>query len=263
MEIYLVSLKDDVKRREELKKRFPKYYDSFKVIDAVDGRKLSAKEYFQKTAHFVKYYNRMMSPSELGCSLSHFNIFADFLSSSEEFALVLEDDVIGTDNDIDKIIKISKLLNENALLICGCQDGLGSVDFLYGKKNLNEQFWELSNFSYEYVLRTASYLVTKNSAKAILDYQNKEIMLADNWDKFFVNTPIKIYFTDIFAHPVELGNSHIEADRVIFREETKTFFQKLFSKEVFMYIFRKLKINLNILMLKLAGYEKVIMMGKR
>lgn len=259
MNIYLVSLKNDVKRREELKNRFPKYYDSFKIIDAVDGRELSAKEYFQKTAHFVKYYNRMMSPSELGCSLSHINILKEFVVSHQNVALLLEDDVIGTDKDIDNIITISKKINENTLLICGSQDGLGSVEYLCGIETDISDVWDLADFSYEYVMRTASYLVTKSSAKAILDYQNKEIMLADNWDKFFVDTPIKIYFTNVFSHPVELGNSHIEADRVIFRKEPKTFFQKLFSKEVFLYVFRKLRIKLNMLMLQMAGYKKVLM----
>jgi len=253
MLIYLVSLQDDVQRREELKKRFPKYYDSFKIIDAVDGRKLSAKEYFQKTAHYVKKSNKMMSPSELGCSLSHMNALTDFLSTDEQFALILEDDIIGTDVDIDKIINISKKLEKNALLHCGCQNGLSLVEYLYGKKVLEDDVWELSEFSYKYIMRTASYLVTKNSAKAILDYQQREIVLADNWYKFFTNTLIKIYFTHIFTHPTELENSHIEAERIFYNGKEKTFFQKLFSKKVFMYIFRKLKI----LVLKSAGNTRV------
>lgn len=258
MDIYLVSLKSDVSRREELKKRFPKYYDSFKIIDAVDGRELSAKEYFHQTAHFVEYYNRIMSPSELGCSLSHINILKDFLLSNEKVALILEDDVLGSDNDIEKIIGISKNIDENSLLICGCQDGLGSIEYLYGKRILQDKAWELSNFSYDYIMRTASYLVTRKSAKAILDYQNKEIMLADNWNKFFIGTPVKISYTEVFLHPLELVNSHIEADRAVFRKESKTFLQKLFSKEVFVYIYTKFKIKSTIINLKLNGYKKII-----
>lgn len=257
MTIYLVSLQSDIKRREKLEKIFPKYYKQFHIINAVDGRELGVKEYFKKTSHFFKYYNRMMSPSELGCSLSHLNIMEDFLDSDEETALVLEDDVTGSDIDIDRIIKLSKKIPADSLVICGCQDGLGNEDYLYGKETNIKGFWEVSDFSNQYISRTASYIITRSSAKVIVKYQKREIMLADNWDKFFVNTLIKIHFIDIFSHPIDLKNSHIEAERIICRGGSKTFLQKLVSKNIYLYIFGKFKFKFSMLMS--VGNKKVTM----
>ena len=45
-EIYLISLAKDTKRRELLQQKFGSY-DSFKLIDAVDGRELNAREYYK------------------------------------------------------------------------------------------------------------------------------------------------------------------------------------------------------------------------
>ena len=41
-EIYLISLAKDTKRRELLQQKFSSY-DSFNLIDAVDGRELNAR----------------------------------------------------------------------------------------------------------------------------------------------------------------------------------------------------------------------------
>lgn len=253
MNIYLISLSSDTKRREILEKKFPKYYKNFILIDAVDGRQLSAKEFFQQTTQFVLEHRRMMSPSELGCSLSHIKAMKDFLATNDNSALIIEDDIIGDDMDIDRIIQIATDIKDSSLVICGGQEGLNNEALLYGKKTTIKNLFELSTFSHNYIMRTSSYLITRGSAQAILDYQAKHLGLADNWDKFFINTSVKIYFSKILAHPIDLGNSHIETDRKIFREKQKSILQKLLSKKVFFYIFRKL----NILLVKLQGYKRI------
>ena len=45
-EIYLISLAKDTKRRELLQQKFSSY-DSFNLIDAVDGSELNAREYYK------------------------------------------------------------------------------------------------------------------------------------------------------------------------------------------------------------------------
>ncbi|MFA7418026.1 MAG: glycosyltransferase family 25 protein, partial [Acholeplasma sp.] len=99
--IYLISLPQDVERRAVLKDQFPRYYDQFIHIQAVDGRKLPAQEYFTKTLPFLKKYNRPMTPAEVGCALSHIKALEAFLETDATHALVLEDDIIGSDENID------------------------------------------------------------------------------------------------------------------------------------------------------------------
>lgn len=116
--IYLVSLKDDIKRRKELEKRFPKYYSSFIHIEAVDGRKLYAKEYFDATSSFFNKHKRPMSPSELGCTLSHIKALEQFLSTDESFALILDEDII-VDNSMLIFINFLKDIGVNKISLAG------------------------------------------------------------------------------------------------------------------------------------------------
>jgi glycosyl transferase family 25 len=79
--IYLISLEQDIKRREELQQRFPKNYNNFILIKAIDGRKLSAKDYYDKTITYFIEKKQIMSPAELGCTFSHIKALKEFLKT--------------------------------------------------------------------------------------------------------------------------------------------------------------------------------------
>ncbi|MEM4620005.1 MAG: glycosyltransferase family 25 protein [Desulfurococcaceae archaeon] len=81
-------------------------------LKEVDGRKLTAEEYFRLVAcSFLKDF-LLMTPGEVGCALSHMKAYENLIHSGEEYALILEDDVIGNDKDIEKIHElIPELLN--------------------------------------------------------------------------------------------------------------------------------------------------------
>lgn len=211
--IFCVSLEKDIKRRETLSLNFKNYYNDFNIIYAVDGRKLSAKEYFEKSfLTTINLKNRLMTPSELGCTLSHIEALSQFLKSEFDFALILEDDVIGNDESIEKVKNQIQNLKENTILICGGQNGLNDK-YLYGKK-INDLFL-IPKFSYSSIFRTCCYLVDKKAANWILDYQKKYHNLADRWNVILKNSHVNFYFIDIFSHSVDLENSHIESERNI------------------------------------------------
>jgi len=236
--IYLVSLEQDTKRREELKQRFKNLYNKFIHIKATDGRDLSAKEYYDKTIDYFTKTNKTISPPELGCTLSHINVLEEFMKTDSSYALILEDDAIGNDEGIEKIFKISQKLDQNSLLICGGQDGLGGKKYQFGKKiSLDDSLFEVCKFSYRHMLRTCCYVVTKQSAKEILEYHKQCLTLADKWDEFFKNSDTKIYYANILAHPKDLHHSHIEAYRARFK--AKSFIEKVFSTDFFKRVAKK------------------------
>lgn len=254
--IYLVSLEQDTKRREELRLRFPNLYSNFIHINAVDGRKLSAKEFYDKTIDYFIKTNKTMSPSELGCTLSHIKALEEFMKTDSDYALILEDDVIGEDKDIEKIFNISQKLDQHSLFICGAQDGLSSRKYQFGKRSsLDDNLYEVCKFSYQHVFRTCCYIITKQSAKEILDYHKKCLTLADKWDEFFKDSDTKIYYSNILAHPEDLANSHIEADREKFKN--KTFLEKIFSFSIFNRICTKLYNEIYSKLLKLIGFKNI------
>jgi glycosyl transferase, family 25 len=260
MPIYLVSLESDLNRRKTLELQFPKTYKDFIHIPAVDGRKLSAKEYYDKTINYYLNTKKTISPSELGCTLSHINVLESFLKTDAKFALIIEDDVIGSDNDINKISRLVDLLDDNSLFICGGQNGLTNRGYLFAKKISSTKLYLIAKFFHNRIFSTACYVVSKKTAKEILEYHKKILTLADRWGEFFKYTETNIYYLDILKHPEDLSNSHIEQDRNIMKETN--ILKKLFSCALPKLIYRKVKTLLVSLYYKKIGYSNLCSIEK-
>lgn len=253
--IYLVSLDEDTQRRKTLAKDFPLFYPEIIRVSAVDGRKLSAKSFYNKIINYYSTTKKLLSPAELGCTMSHIKALKQFLDSGNEYALILEDDVIGNDKNIDEIFSFTNVIPSNGLLICGGQEGLNARKYQYGKNSKFNGLIEVSVFSYRHIFRTCCYLVTKESAKAIVDYQEKNITLADKWNEFFRGTNIKIYYKNCLSHPKDLVNSHIEQDRAYFK--SRTLYQKLFSRDILKRVTKKIFNETQSVLHKLRGYKRL------
>ena len=210
--VFVISLKSDEARREKLKERF-KNYGEFKLVEATDGRAMSAKEYYGYALPGLEAYGRLLSPSEVGCSLSHARAYEEFLKSDASFALILEDDVIGDESGIKKAFETAAKMDAGSALICGAQDGLEGRFSAFGKK-LDEDFWLVSKRSYGTIYRAAAYVLDRRAAEKILQTHKKALCVADFWQILLLKNGLKMYFSDIFAHPLDLSGSNIQAERV-------------------------------------------------
>ena len=210
--VFVISLKSDEARREKLKERF-KNYGEFKLVEATDGRAMSAKEYYGYALPGLEAYGRLLSPSEVGCSLSHARAYEEFLKSDASFALILEDDVIGDESGIKKAFETAAKMDEGSALICGAQDGLEGRFSAFGKK-LEDNFWLVSKRSYGTIYRAAAYVLDRRAAEKILQTHKKALCVADFWQILLLKNGLKMYFSDIFAHPTDLADSNIQAERV-------------------------------------------------
>ncbi|MDM1735056.1 MULTISPECIES: glycosyltransferase family 25 protein [Acinetobacter] len=189
----------------------------------VKGGELSAKEYFELA---VKGRDKPLTPGELGCTLSHLAALKRFLETSDEFALILEDDAI-LKNDLsyqmlsDGLNKID--LPKNLLLSIGgiqmkeCRKVRGEFcDFsLLDKKVLKvvPDFYHRVNY-------TVSYIVDRKMAKTLLEY-HKPARRADDWSYLYdFDSSTNILMTYLVDHPViEKGEGNkslslIENERV-------------------------------------------------
>lgn len=65
-------------------------------IEAVSGSRLSADERTSVAdeRRSEKQYGRVLTSGELGCAMSHVRAYEQFLCSTQEFALILEDDAV-------------------------------------------------------------------------------------------------------------------------------------------------------------------------
>ena len=210
--VFVISLKSDEARREKLKERF-KNYGEFKLVEATDGRAMSAKEYYGYALPSLEAYGRLLSPSEVGCSLSHVRAYEEFLKSDARLALILEDDVIGDESGVKKAFETAAKMDAGSALVCGAQDGLEGRFSAFGKK-LDEDFWLVSKRSYGTIYRAAAYVLDRRAAEKILQTHKKALCVADFWQILLLKNGLKMYFSDIFAHPLDLSGSNIQAERV-------------------------------------------------
>ncbi|OAA26595.1 hypothetical protein AT15_06460 [Kosmotoga arenicorallina S304] len=215
MIIYLISLLNEVQRREEMEKKFPGTYKEFIMIEAIDGSKLTAKEYFEKIrCHFFKKYD-LMTVGEVGCSLSHMKAYEKLCNSSHDYALIIEDDIIGKDEDIEKIKKtapkVIESFGDNLLWLVGAGRGNRLKKYVYCKNTDLENVYFVHKLSRKYITGTFSYIVTRKAAKSILENQKLCLTLADRWNEILSKETVVLY-SQILEHPFE-NNSLISIER--------------------------------------------------
>lgn len=85
--VFILSLPDAVARRERVARHHQRLGIAFTVIDGVDGRRLDEAERRAVVAPGVS-----LTPSEIGCNLSHLRAFEEIVASGAPCGVVLEDD---------------------------------------------------------------------------------------------------------------------------------------------------------------------------
>lgn len=206
----------------------------------VDGRKLNSIDYYNLG---VKKSFPPLSPSELGCTLSHLEILDKFIKSDNEYALILEDDVVFI-NDINFDSMDLTSLNSSFVFLLGginltlCKN-LRGKNFLLNGINILKVNKKFRRFLYY----TMGYIVDRKAAEKILSYHENGCKKADDWAGLTEEHPdIQFYITDLLEHPdidqITNGNSSIGNERL----------HHLF------YVKLGLKLFLKIIIRRLDGY---------
>lgn len=256
MKIYLISLEQDIQRRTELAQRFPKTYPNMQWVQAVNGKELTAKEYFFYTQQYFSTHRKIITPSEVGCTLSHIKALEFFLETEDEYCLILEDDVIGNDKDITYINSLVKNSKINDFVLCGGQDGLNFWKYIMAKKNIDNLYF-LPIFSMKFLFRTCSYIVNKKTARYIIKKQKKKLEIADAWYEIFEKSNISLSYLNLLNHPEDLSNSHIENERADFYMNEKNFFKRIYKQGVFWKIYNRIRNDISRWVLILKGYKQI------
>lgn len=212
MDVYVISLANAVARREQLRKNFVNYYNKFNVFTACD---YTYSEAYLKNGGKLKKNKLKMTPSEIACSLSHLKVMELLVNNNLEAALVLEDDILGTDENIDQLMSVYSTLPKNSLLITGGQEGLKSYKSLYGIEVQGAiNVFKIPKIYYRYLARTCCYVVSKDVAMQIIKIQGQGLDRADQWDTLLMNCN-NVYFCPLLKHPLLLDDSVIEKERKI------------------------------------------------
>lgn len=188
--IFVVNLKKDEDRKKnivnELRKQKIKNYE---IIDAINGNKLTHQEIVSSTfrnSMGANPWNIKMSPSQIGCALSHIKIYRSFIKTEYEFALILEDDAIFVNNLNDELKNfiINSFKYKKQIIL------LSELKQFYNKPLNKSEKYELVDVSNAFF--THAYFINKDAAKAIVTFNYPVKTIADNFIFFKIYCGIKI-----------------------------------------------------------------------
>lgn len=170
-------------------------------VTPVEGNNLSASVYFQHAAHYYSKYQVLLTPPEVGCSLSHIKILKHFLSETScSGAVILESDISFTAKQLSIALDICSR-ESFPFVHLGWHPNISKRIYFRGKhisSCTTPPIYEVdprSNFHGTY-----SYYLNRATAAELLKFHQHMIHKADDWCLFF-NGSITPYFCGIFHHP--------------------------------------------------------------
>ncbi|NP_001088623.1 procollagen galactosyltransferase 1-B precursor [Xenopus laevis] len=97
-EVFLINLKHRQDRRERMKRTLYELQIDFKLVDAVYGKMLNQSNVTEMGIKMLPgykdpYHGRPLTRGEMGCFLSHYNIWKEISERNLEVSAVLEDDL--------------------------------------------------------------------------------------------------------------------------------------------------------------------------
>lgn len=108
--IFVINLERSSDRRESIASQLASIGIDFEIFPATDGTKLSESELAKYDEQYVSgQIARPMSPSEVGCYLSHTRLWRKIVEEDIPWAVVLEDDLDIHDGLTDILAAIDKL----------------------------------------------------------------------------------------------------------------------------------------------------------
>lgn len=227
LHIFIISLQQDVEKREIISKTLNDFNLDFTFIDAVYGRELP-NEYldYLRDKSSGKLIDRGFpaTPGEIGCTLSHLKAYQEVIDRGLEWACILEDDAI-----LDERFKVfiknfdSNNLSAQDLYLLGGQNGFSDLQVIKSKKNrisIGRQSFSKTIKSEQFIYRTCCYLISASLASRFLELSECKFLLADDWD-YLVKIKFieEIYLSNFVDHPLDLSISNLEAERKIERDK--------------------------------------------
>lgn len=220
--VYVISLSRDTNRRPKITAELERIGVDFTFFDAVDAKD-------EKNIECINMMKgsgdgSVMTNGEIACTLSHQRIYEEIVSQNNEWAIILEDDVIIDERFKDLLVSLNngeynKLSNDNLYLLGG-QKGLHEYPVLGLSLISNLKIGKINfrrvNFNISKVRRACCYLISKSMCSNLLELtKTYGTYRADSWNIMYSRGIIKdFYLSEIISHPIVNDfNSHLESER--------------------------------------------------
>lgn len=185
MKVYLVNLDKNPERLESSKRQLDSLGIPFQRVRAVYGRALSADERRRAYSPFraLMARGRPLNDGEIGCSLSHIEIYRDMIANSVAIALVLEDDMILKEGLPEAIAEIERFADPTR----------AQVIFPARQWNKLDETHVCGIVPVDSAMFTDAYVITLPAARKVLNSNYPVFNVADSWTRWHRRLGIELY----------------------------------------------------------------------
>lgn len=223
MKIFVINLERDVNKKERIINECDRLNLDFEIFNAVDGGALS-ESFLKETV--LDYGSNFLTNGEIGCSLSHLNLYEKIINDGLPYALILEDDAILNDKIVSFISTFEKNNKKEGFYLL-----TGDFDYIENKKI---KLGEFDVFSVVSAIMTTGYIITRETAKKMIKFLYPVRFEADMFKIFRICTGVNIYATIphlISNNDKAKGLSSLEMERSILVENRMEYRSNLFKKK--------------------------------
>ena len=187
MNIVVISDKNNESRRQNATQEFKKHNVDFRFFDAVMANRMSKEELDTKALK-----DTFLSPSEIGCALSHCGVYNEFLESDEKSIMICEDDIYFTDYfNYDSLLQIKEFLeatDEPRLVVL--------QKSIYHHKLICSVGNNINLYSARNLFLAHGYMLNRAAARSIKEIQNPVKFEIDAFKFYYWLNACKLYCLD-------------------------------------------------------------------
>lgn len=198
MNIVVISDKNNENRRQNATREFKKNNVDFRFFDAVMANRMSKEELDTKAIN-----DTFLSPSEIGCALSHCGVYDEFLKSNEKSIMICEDDIYFTEQfNYDSLLQIKEFLEETdepRLVVL--------QKSIYHHKRIRSVGNNVNLYSARNLFFAHGYMLNRAAAKNIKEIQNPVKFEIDAFKFYYWLDACKLYCLDkdfILQHDIDV-----------------------------------------------------------
>jgi len=220
MRVFVNTLERLADRRVRMKQILDSYIIPYEFFNGPDGRKLERAEIEEAydEGKTRKNLGRVMSPSEIGCTMGHRAIYKKMMDENIEKACILEDDVV-LDDDFPQILAFLDDFNFKNTVV--------KLDN-YLERNTFCSMWVNERISDRVMLRkpvttqwmTWGYVMDRRAAMSILQAWPKIEFVCDDWKRMGAAVELRCVQPAVVHQNVTL-ESAIDEDRKELLGKTK------------------------------------------
>jgi len=163
--IWVLNLRRSVDRREYVTRHLSERGLSFELVESVDGRALGSEVLHSKydAAEAKRALSRELTPSEIGCALTHLGLYQRMLDEDVPQVLILEDDVVLEPACVEMLHRLERFPEDWELILLFHNGGQASR---WGRLRLDATH-DVVRFA-SHAWGTGGYLLKQSAARKLL-----------------------------------------------------------------------------------------------